>query len=190
MPTNGAILKNQKITRQAFSGVELKDGTVFHLNLHEIRRQRQKRSSGNNLEDDADDKRNSTRVIGLARQCGNSCTFRLKSDFVNHQAEELTGEKELKVHFERWKQIAKPVSKKDHDIENGRVVPLIQYMDSENTTHARFSKVSPDCLYSAKVDGSNEQGIVNLCEKHGGLVSPITLCLMITIKKSRFEWLF
>ena len=154
--------------------MELKDGTVFHLNLHEIRRQRQKRDSGSILEDD-DERRDSAHIIGLAKQCGNSCTFRLKSDFVNHQAEELTGEKELKVHFERWKQIAKPTSKKDHDIENGQVVPLIQYMDSENTTHARFSKVSPNCLYSAKVDGSNEQGIVNLCEKPGGLVSLITI---------------
>lgn len=44
-------------------------------------------------------------------------------------------------------------------------------MDTDEQTHARLSKVSPNCLYTATVDGTAEKGIVNLCEKHGGLVS-------------------
>lgn len=61
--------------------------------------------------------------------------------------------------------------RKNHDIINGQVIPLIQYIDNDEETHARLSKVSPDCLYTASVDGTDEKGIVNLCEKHGGLVS-------------------
>lgn len=75
------------------------------------------------------------------------------------------------MHFQRWKQKRKNDKKDDEDnVEHSEYIPLIQYMDSENSTHARLSSVSPDCLYSATVDGSDDEGMVNLCEKHGGLV--------------------
>uniref|UniRef100_A0AC35GS70 Uncharacterized protein n=1 Tax=Panagrolaimus sp. PS1159 TaxID=55785 RepID=A0AC35GS70_9BILA len=140
--------------------MEPKQGIVWHLNTHEIKRHRQKRFIKKNNED---------KVIGLAKQCGYSCTFRLKSDFINPLSDIINDEKELKVFFERWQQVAKPISKKNRDIRNGQVIPLIQYMDNDEETHARLSKVSPNCLYTASVDGTNEKGIVNLCEKHGGL---------------------
>lgn len=36
--------------------------------------------------------------------------------------------------------------------------------------HARLSRIAPDCIYSAHVNGALESSIVNLCDTHGGLV--------------------
>lgn len=96
---------------QHFLGMEPKQGSVWHLNAHEIRRHRQKRFVQSDEDKSNESIDRQTRVIGLAKQCGSSCTFRLKSDFVNPLSDIVNEEKELKVFFERWKQVAKPVSK-------------------------------------------------------------------------------
>uniref|UniRef100_A0A7E4W1Q7 Peptidase M12B domain-containing protein n=1 Tax=Panagrellus redivivus TaxID=6233 RepID=A0A7E4W1Q7_PANRE len=166
-------LKSQPSPKTKYSGTEAGHGVVWFLNTHQIRRQRQKRSSDSGTERKQSSSESRARVTGLAKSCGHSCNFRLKSDVLNHDSHAIESQRELVIYFERWRQISKPQTNQT-DSES-KVVPLVQYMDAEDRTHARFSTVSPDCLYSAAVLGSAEKGIVNLCEKHGGLFGTLVL---------------
>lgn len=60
-------------------------------------------------------------------------------------------------------------------LENSRLRPIVQYIESEDAMLARVSRFVPDCLYSAHVEGAKESSIVNLCDVHGGLVSSFIL---------------
>uniref|UniRef100_A0A1I7W0P6 Pep_M12B_propep domain-containing protein n=1 Tax=Loa loa TaxID=7209 RepID=A0A1I7W0P6_LOALO len=60
-------------------------------------------------------------------------------------------------------------------LENNRIRPIVQFMDSLDTTHARMSRFVPDCLYSAHVKGATESSIVNLCDDSGGLFGTLAL---------------
>lgn len=48
---------------------------------------------------------------------------------------------------------------------------LVQYMDADDQARAQTSRISPDCIYEARVADSKQFGMVNLCEPNGGLVS-------------------
>lgn len=56
-------------------------------------------------------------------------------------------------------------------LENNRLRPVIQYLDSNDVMHAHVSKFVPDCLYSAHAMSATESSIVNLCGRNGGMVN-------------------
>uniref|UniRef100_A0A183DJT8 Pep_M12B_propep domain-containing protein n=1 Tax=Gongylonema pulchrum TaxID=637853 RepID=A0A183DJT8_9BILA len=60
-------------------------------------------------------------------------------------------------------------------LENNRIRPIVQFLDSLDATHARMSRFIPDCLYSAHVEGATESSIVNLCDISGGLFGTLAL---------------
>lgn len=65
-------------------------------------------------------------------------------------------------------------------LENNRILPIVQFMDSMDATHARMSRFVPDCLYSAHVKGATESSIVNLCDISGGLVITLLIFYHVT----------
>uniref|UniRef100_A0A0R3RYP1 Pep_M12B_propep domain-containing protein n=1 Tax=Elaeophora elaphi TaxID=1147741 RepID=A0A0R3RYP1_9BILA len=148
-----------EINMYCMIGAKLRDGEVWHINRHQTRRRRSTWS---------DAKWHGVR--GLARDCGFTCYFRLRQD---------TGDgmfkSELHIHLTRWKQLPQPNNKSLPMLENNRIRPIVQFMDSLDATHARMSRFVPDCLYSAHVKGATESSIVNLCDISGGLFGTLAL---------------
>jgi hypothetical protein len=150
--------------RSAYSLKEAIHSEVWIFNRHELRRRRRRSTDVTST--------SSSKFLphGIARDCGLHCSFRLRAGDVRNG-----NEQHLRVHFTRWKTVAKPRDPNLPDITNGQVVPLIQYIDSDNQTHARMSRTSPDCIYSARVHGATEHSIVNLCDVHGGIFGTLAL---------------
>ncbi|VDM10277.1 unnamed protein product [Wuchereria bancrofti] len=142
---------------------KLQDGEVWHINRHQTRRRRSTWS---------DAKWHGVR--GLARDCGFTCYFRLRQDTGDRMPKS-----ELHIHLTRWKQLPQPNNKSLPMLENNRIRPIVQFMDSLDATHARMSRFVPDCLYSAHVKGATESSIVNLCDISGGLVIMLLILCLI-----------
>uniref|UniRef100_A0A183VG11 GP-PDE domain-containing protein n=1 Tax=Toxocara canis TaxID=6265 RepID=A0A183VG11_TOXCA len=100
-------------------------------------------------------------VHGLARDCGHSCFFRLRQN----------AKSDLRIQLVRWMQLPKPRNKSLPVLENSRLRPIVQYVESNDAMLARVSRFAPDCLYSAHVESAEESSIVNLCDSHGGLIA-------------------
>uniref|UniRef100_A0A1I7YLD8 Peptidase M12B domain-containing protein n=1 Tax=Steinernema glaseri TaxID=37863 RepID=A0A1I7YLD8_9BILA len=150
---------NREQRKSVYSGSPTSDGRVWSIDRHWFRRRRSlsgvhsKREKG---------------VWGLALHCGHHCVLRLKS-------EEKGGDDDLRVRFTRWKPIPKPQNKTLHNLEGKYVIPLVQFIDSEEEMHARLPRMSPKCLYSAHIKGVPESSIVNLCDSHGGMFGTLAL---------------
>ncbi|MFH4973649.1 hypothetical protein AB6A40_000358 [Gnathostoma spinigerum] len=142
----------------AYSGSPVSGSDVWYLDRHGIRRRRAVWSGGNLRE-----------MRGLARNCGHSCTFRLRKDNGFRGAE-------LQLYLNQWRQIPAPTNKSLPVPEVRRIRPIVQFVDSNDSTHARLSKVSPHCLYSAYVRELPEvSSIVNLCDSFGGIFGTLAL---------------
>uniref|UniRef100_A0A915PMP2 Peptidase M12B propeptide domain-containing protein n=1 Tax=Setaria digitata TaxID=48799 RepID=A0A915PMP2_9BILA len=152
-------VKKRNHDKRHITGTKLRDGEIWYINRHQTRRRRSTWG---------DTKWHGVR--GLARDCGFTCYFRLRQD---------TGDRipksELHIHLTRWKQLPQPHNKSLPVLENNRIRPIVQFMDSLDATHARLSRFVPDCLYSAHVKGATESSIVNLCDISGGLFGTLAL---------------
>ncbi|VDK44900.1 unnamed protein product [Anisakis simplex] len=135
---------------------KLEDGELWLLNRQETRRRRSLWSD-----------RRRHAVHGLARDCGHSCSFRLR-----HNSKPSN---DMRIRLVRWMQLPKPHNKSLPVLENQRLRPIVQYVESEDAMQARVSRFVPDCLYSAHIDGAKESSIVNLCDTHGGLFGTLAL---------------
>ncbi|KAI6211925.1 BMA-GON-1, isoform e [Aphelenchoides besseyi] len=140
--------------RSVYSDVNSDDGQIWLINLHEIRRRRHLNPTGPK-------DRTGQRIHGLARDCGLRCAFKLRHNDVDGRF--------FDVHLRRRR--FNRMSSDTHEF----VTPFVQYMDSENQTRAQLSRISVDCLYEAQVNGTEESGIVNLCDPNGGLFGTLAL---------------
>ncbi|KAL3982766.1 Thrombospondin type 1 domain family protein [Acanthocheilonema viteae] len=159
LPSTRVPQLRSRLIAAAITGAKLRDGEVWHINRHQTRRRRSTWS---------DAKWHGVR--GLARDCGFTCYFRLRQD-----TGDRIPESELHIHLTRWKQLPQPNNKSLPTLENNRIRPIVQFMDSVDATHARMSRFVPDCLYSAHVKGATESSIVNLCDISGGLFGTLVL---------------
>ncbi|VDN06884.1 unnamed protein product, partial [Thelazia callipaeda] len=138
---------------------KLSDGEIWYINRHQTRR---RRSAWGDAKWHG--------VRGLARDCGLTCFFRLRQDTGDQMPKS-----ELRIHLMRWKQLPQPHNKSLSVLENNRIQPIVQFIDSPDAMHARMSRFVPDCLYSAHVEGATESSIVNLCDIKGGLFGTLAL---------------
>lgn len=134
------------------AGASVEQGSVLYLDVMPLRARR-------SASDDGRPRKMS------ARRCGQACQYRLY--------ERDNGE-ELIINLTRWRQLPKPRNSSLADLSE-LVVPIVQYLDTDNATRARVSTADHGCLYSAVVLGSSTSTILNLCDNAGGLVS--VLCL-------------
>lgn len=155
-----SAFKSEEATtlKTAYSGVSVEEGSIYFLNRHEARR---RRSASRTAKHEG--------VRGLALDCGNSCYFRLRQNSTK------TAEPTLRIHLFRWRQVPVPHNKSLRTYRNDEIRPLVVFLDSNDTMHARISHFAPDCIYSAHVSGAEESSIVNLCDTHGGLFGTLAL---------------
>ncbi|CEF59256.1 A disintegrin and metalloproteinase with thrombospondin motifs 9 [Strongyloides ratti] len=159
LPINEYV-KNKKTK---YSGTPQSEGVIWSLNRHQFRRKRSTNS--------VDDKKNVKGVKGLARDCGLRCVFKLRT---------LKSKEILKINLIRWKNILPSSNESkyednENDNSNNKIIPLVQFLDSEDQTTAYLATTSPNCMYSAKIDDVNESSIVNLCDSHYGLFGTLSL---------------
>ncbi|CAJ0931317.1 unnamed protein product, partial [Mesorhabditis belari] len=139
------------------NGVEEAEGFLFHTDFHFTRRRRRDiaqkgRSSGSGVE-------------GLARECGRSCSIRLRGNHSTHI-----------VHLHIFHQLPHSHNRSStNSNRNGSILPLVQWMSSPNSTTASITKTNPNCVYRAHVRGVSESSVVNLCERHGSLFGLLAL---------------
>uniref|UniRef100_A0A914WUY0 Peptidase M12B propeptide domain-containing protein n=1 Tax=Plectus sambesii TaxID=2011161 RepID=A0A914WUY0_9BILA len=135
-----------------FAGASIEQGNVLYLDVMPLRA---RRSASD------EDRRRKT----SARRCGEACQYRL----YDHDHDE-----ELIINLTRWRQLAKPRNSSLADLSE-LVVPIVQYIDTDNATRARVSTADRGCLYSALVVGSSTSTILNLCDSAGGLFGSLAL---------------
>ncbi|CAI4221397.1 unnamed protein product [Auanema sp. JU1783] len=150
----------QPITRSKYSGLPASDGLLFTVDRHYVRRRRRR-----SVDITQEDRRQEASVKGVARDCHKACHLRLRS--VDGQS--------YKIHLHRFHQIAPSRNKTIPHIHNSDIVPLVQYFEGEDSVRAKLSRASPNCIYRARVVGSSDQSIVNLCDSDDGLYGLLAL---------------
>ncbi|CAD5226716.1 unnamed protein product [Bursaphelenchus xylophilus] len=130
-----------------YSGINEDQGETWYLNSHEIRRRRDL-----SPEEDEED----PNLKGLSLECNQKCTLTL------HRQSQV-----LRINL--FRKEFNSIQKEE------KVIPIIQYLESENETQANPTLLSPACIYSARVEEGQEESIVNLCEPNGGLFGTLSL---------------
>ena len=141
-----------------FAGVPVQLGSIYFLDLN-IASSRDRRSIGDH------------RRTAVARKCGQHCLYKLH----NTQSTADNALTELVINLTRWT-LPPLVSNNTQGKQKKQqwdVIPIVQYLDTDNATRARVSTADESalCLYSAQVQESNTTTILNLCDGDGGLVS-------------------
>ncbi|KAI1733040.1 reprolysin (M12B) family zinc metalloprotease domain-containing protein [Ditylenchus destructor] len=148
---------DQEISSESYNVID-DPKLTWVFSAHEFRRSQQKQNP--RLSSRKRRSAESPVSFGLAEECGEKCSILLKASDITGSTE--VQKQKLKVIFYRTSSLMSEI-------------PLVQFMDSENKTHARSSSASSNCLYYAKVPDSKESSIANLCDKNGGVFGTLAL---------------
>ncbi|KAF8376545.1 gon-1, partial [Pristionchus pacificus] len=137
---------SESFSSTEYSGVEVSNHPRYSLHFVPIENRRRKRSAQHVPKG----------VFGVARDCGSSCRLYLRGNGERH-----------KVHLHRaWNK---------HNGRDSHVVPIVQFVEANDQFSARGGRIPLECFYEARVHGSDEYSLLNLCEQNDGVLGLLAL---------------
>uniref|UniRef100_A0A183CCD2 Pep_M12B_propep domain-containing protein n=1 Tax=Globodera pallida TaxID=36090 RepID=A0A183CCD2_GLOPA len=164
------LIKKLRGAYSEMSPYSSENAQIWLLNTHEFRRQRRQQRH-HDTHGEASDQF----LFGLARNCGQFCTVRLKHGVVGKSGGggQLQQMESLRIRLERPEGGDYRDSNQQQYVDDFR--PIVQTMEFDNQTMFRHSHVSSKCFYTARVAEHLEQSVVNLCDRNGGLFGTLAL---------------